>query len=133
MLSLLLQAIEYNLSNLRKWAVSAASEKAHILVVGELFLCGYNIRPDDREEASVMLEEAMSMIQPIALENRIALLVPYAEKVRDSDQMFDSMLLVDKEGNLLTNYRKCQLWGTDERSVWKYPYTDSPDEVRNNE
>jgi predicted amidohydrolase len=100
------------------------------LAVGELFLCGYNIRPDDREEASVMLEEAMSMIQPIAIENQIALLVPYAEKVEDSDQMFDSMLLVDKEGNLLRNYRKCQLWGSDERTVWKYPYTDTPDEVR---
>jgi predicted amidohydrolase len=127
---LFLHAIEYNLSNLEKWAASAASEKAHILVVAELFLCGYNIRPEDRESASVYVEEAVSMVTPIAIEKKIALIVPYAERVEGSDQMFDSMILVDKEGNLLKNYRKCQLWGSDERTVWKYPYTDSPDDVR---
>jgi len=128
--SSLLQAIEYNLTNLKKWAVSAASEKAHILAVGELFLCGYNIRPQDREDASVKLEEVVAIVMPIAIDNQIALVVPYAEKVEGSDQMYDSMVLIDKEGNLLKNYRKTHLWGSDERTVWKYPYTDAPDEAR---
>jgi len=108
-LFLLSQAIEYNLGNLKKWAVSAAAEKAQILAVGELFLCGYNIRPQDREEASVKLEEVLEMVAPIAVENHIALVVPYAEKVEGEDQMYDSMVLIDKEGTLLKNYRKCQV------------------------
>jgi predicted amidohydrolase len=124
-----LQAIEYNLSCLQKWAANAATEKAHVLAVAELFLCGYNIRPKDRENASVLQEEILAMVAPIAVENQIALVVPYAEKVEGSELMFDSMVFVDKDGTLLKNYRKCQLWGSDERTVWKYPYTENPDEV----
>ena len=71
------------------------------------------------------------MIQPIAIQNKIALVAPYAEKVEGSELMFDSIVLVDAEGNLLRNYRKCQLWGSDERNVWKYPYSDCPDDLRN--
>lgn len=122
-------AIEYNLANLKRWAASAAAEKAQVLAVAELFLCGYNIRPQDREQASVEIEEIIEMVKPIAIENNLALVVPYAEKVEGSDLMYDSMVFIDKDGNLLKNYRKSQLWGSDERNVWKYPYADNPDEV----
>lgn len=122
-------AIEHNLQNLRTWAESAAAEKAQLLVVAELFLCGYNVRPEDRDEAAVKIEEVLRMVTPIARKNKIALVVPYAERVEGDDKMFDSMVLIDKDGNLIRNYRKTQLWGSDEKTVWRYPYVKDPEEA----
>lgn len=121
------KAIEFNVKSLEEWAKKAASEQAHVLGVGELFLCGYNIRPEDREEAAVTMEEVKALIAPIATANGIALLVPYAEKIAGDSKMFDSMVLVDKDGSVLRNYRKTQLWGHDEKTVWQCPYVDDPE------
>jgi len=121
------KAIEYNLKNLASWAEKASKEKAQLLGVAELFLCGYNIRPNDREAAAVTMEEARDLIVPIAIENNISLLVPYAEKIINDTKMFDSMILVDEKGVVITNYRKTQLWGHDEKTVWQYPYVEDPE------
>lgn len=123
------KAIEFNLVSLKKWAKAASQEEAHILAVGELFLCGYNIRPEDKDEVSVSVDEVIDMISPIARENNIALLVPYAEKVEGDDKLYDSMVLIDREGSLLKNYRKTQLWGSDEKEVWGSPYVENPEEA----
>lgn len=123
------KAIEFNLNNLKQWAIAAKKEKAQILCVGELFLCGYNIRPEDREEAAVKVEEILEMVAPICVENNLALLVPFAECVQGDDKMYDSMVLVDQNGKMLKNYRKTQLWGSDEKTVWRYPYVDNPEEA----
>jgi len=133
------KAIEFNLQSLSKWASKAALEQAHILVVAELFLCGYNIRPQDRKEVAITLEEAIEMISPIAVRNNIALLVPYAESTTstkgDADaanqQLYDSMVLLDKDGTLLKNYRKTQLWGSEEKEAWRCGHVndDSPEDA----
>ena len=126
-------AIEYNIRQLRTWASKCATERCHILIVGELFLCGYNIRPSDKPNVTVTLTDVQELLQPIAIEYNIALLVPYAEKdtneITSLTNMYDSMILIDNDGKTLRNYRKTQLWGNDERSVWQYPYTDNPDEA----
>jgi len=125
------KAIDFNLKSLAKWAEKAAAERAHILAVAELFLCGYNIRPQDREEVAITLEEATGMIAPIALVNDIALLVPYAESTggdATNQKLYDSMLLVDKDGTLLKNYRKTQLWGSEEKEAWRCGHVEDEPE-----
>lgn len=124
-------AIVYNLANLKKWATSAAEHKAQLMAVGELFLSGYNIWPDRIEDSVLTAEEATELIRPICKESNIALIVPYAEgeTVDGERRYYDSMVLVDKEGNLLRNYRKTHLWGDGEKTNWYFGYVDNPEEA----
>ncbi len=122
-------AIDYNLSNLKKWAKAAAEQKAQLLLLPELFLCGYNIMPDDIENVIMTKEEAHERIAPIAKENFMAIVCPYAEKDTTISKPFDSMILVDQEGTLLRNYRKTHLWGDAEKKNWDYGYVDKPEEA----
>ena len=124
-------AIAHNLANLKKWAASAAEHKAQLMAVGELFLSGYNIWPDLIEDSVLTADEATEMIAPICKESNIALIVPYAERatVDGERQYFDSMVLIDKEGNLLRNYRKTLLWGDAEKTNWYSGYVNNPEEA----
>lgn len=129
------KAIDFNVKQLSKWSKSCSVEKAQLLIVGELFLCGYNIRPNDRNEVSMIQSDVEDIIRPIAIENNIALLVPYAEKISSNDsntettKMYDSMILIDKDGNTIHNYQKSQLWGDDEKKHWMAPYVDNPNDA----
>lgn len=37
--------------------------------------------------------------------------------------------MIDDGGKLLKNYRKSQLWGNDEKTVWRYPYVKNPEDA----
>lgn len=123
------QAIDYNLARLQEWAAEAAKHGAQILVLPELFLCGYNILPDDIPNVVRTYQQVHELVAPIATENNIAIVCPYAEKEEESSAHYDSMVMVDKDGTLLRNYRKCHLWGVGEKSNWNFPYVESPEEA----
>ena len=61
----------------------------------------------------------------------MAIVCPYAEKatVEGKTRYYDSMMLFDRDGKRLRNYRKIQLWGDDEKSNWWYPYVDDPEDA----
>lgn len=122
------KAIQCNLRRLEEHAEKAEAEQAQVLAVAELFLCGCNVRQEDKEEAAVALEEVVALIGGgIAFEHNIAMVVPHAEWVEGDDRMFDSMVLVDNTGNLVVNCRKTQLWGGDEKTAWRCPYVEDPE------
>ena len=124
-------AIDYNLCNLRKWAEMVAEQRAQLLLLPELFLCGYNIMPCDVENVVRTADDVFEMVAPIAKSNQLAIVCPYAEvaEVRKETQYFDSMILVDQDGTLLRNYRKTHLWGNDEKTNWWFAYVDNPEEA----
>lgn len=125
------KAIEHNLNNLKEWAASVAKHKAQILLLPELFLCGYNITLADRENVVLSEDEVHKMIAPIAKANNLAIVCPFAEvaEINGEKQYFDAMILVDKDGSLLRNYRKTHLWGNDEKTNWSFGYVDNPEEA----
>ncbi|WP_295898800.1 nitrilase-related carbon-nitrogen hydrolase [uncultured Vibrio sp.] len=120
------EAIDYNLKCLAEWAEKAASYEAHVLVLPELFLCGYNILPDDIPHVVRTKAEVQELVGPIARENKIAIVCPYAEKEADTGDHYDTILTLDKNGEVLRNYRKSHLWGEGEKANWTFSYVDHP-------
>lgn len=125
------EAIEYNFEHLKTWAASAAGYKAQLLALPELFLCGYNVNPSDVPHVVLTQDEVLEMVAPIAQQNQIAIVCPYAEvaTVEVKTHRFDAIVLVDKNGTMLRNYRKTHLWGKDEKTNWWFPYVDNPQEA----
>jgi predicted amidohydrolase len=120
-------AIAYNLANLEKWAALCAGHGAQLLVTPELFLCGYNIYPEDIPNVALTADEAAGMVAPIAKKNNLAIVCPYAEKESVAGApYYDSMVLVDRDGRLLRNYRKTHLWGNGEKANWWFGYVNDP-------
>ncbi len=121
-------AIDHNLANLEKWAQTASGHQAQILLLPELFLCGYNIMNDDVPNVVLRQEEVHDLVSAIAIGNNIAIVCPYAEvaTVDGHRRTFDAMVLVDEEGTLLRNYRKTHLFGDDEKQNWCFGYQEHP-------
>ncbi len=122
-------AIDHNLKCLEEWAGKAAGYQAQILVLPELFLCGYNILPNDIENVVRTEVQVQELVGPIARKNNLAIVCPYAEVDPDTQEHYDSIVMIDKEGGVLRNYRKCHLWGTGEKTNWKFPYVNDPEEA----
>lgn len=122
-------AIDYNLARLKEWAAKAAGYQAQIIVLPELFLCGYNILKDDIPNVVRTPEQVLELVAPIAKENKIAIVCPYAEIDEATQETFDTILLVDKDGEMLRNYRKCHLWGVGEKTNWHFPYCENPEDA----
>ena len=121
------QAIQHNLTNLRERAAKVAKYGAQILVLPELFLCGYNIPLENVKNVVMTQEQVLNKIAPIAIKNNLALVCPYAEV--SEGEYFEAALLVDNQGNKLGNYRKNHLWGPGEKQKWHYPYVKNPEDA----
>jgi predicted amidohydrolase len=125
------KAIKHNLNNLKKWAKMASNHRAQIIVLPELFLSGYNIRLSDRDNVTLTQSQVLKKISPIAKKNKIAIVCPYPEVIETSQEKkyYDSMVLVNKSGKLLKNYRKTHLWGIGEKKNWNFGYVENPEEA----
>ncbi len=103
-----------NLGLMEERAREAASLGAHLLVLPEMFLTGYNL---GRDRVHALAEPAAGpsaqAASAIAQRHGIALLYGYPE--RDGDAIYNAALLIDSEGQRRANYRKAHLFGPDER------------------
>ncbi len=125
------KAIRHNLNNLKKWAKMASEYRAQIIVLPELFLSGYNIHMSDRESVALTQSQVLKKIAPIAKKNEIAIVCPYpeVEKASQEKKYYDAMVMVSKKGKLLKNYRKTHLWGINEKKNWHFGYIKNPEEA----
>lgn len=135
-------AIEANFVILERAAFLATEHQgdhAHILVLPELFLSGYNVQDADKPHVAVTQDsDEIKRVGEIAKKYNIAIVCPYAEVERDArvdedgnkvDNYYDSMVMFNQDGLFIWNYRKTQLWGTDERKHWDFPWVLNDDEI----
>ncbi|RUS68950.1 hypothetical protein EGW08_023291, partial [Elysia chlorotica] len=116
-------AVERNLNVLENAVIKAKNMGAHLISFSELYLTGYTVYKEDIPALAETVDgPSMLRISKIAKDNEIAILCPYPEK--DGDKYYDSMALFDKDGSLLSNYRKAHLWGTEEKKKWISGYLD---------
>ncbi len=108
---------EDNLKLLRKAALSAAEQGAQLLICSEMFLSGYNIGDAVFELAEPVDGPAFQSAAAIAREAGIALLYGYPE--RDEDLVYNSAILIDRNGVNLSNYRKTHLYGPEENRLFQ--------------
>lgn len=116
-----------NIEQLRFAVAEAAALNAQLLIMPELFLLGYNPPKEVcHDYAASRNGDVMKGVAQIAKDKEIALLFPYAER-GDNNDFYDSMVLYDKDGTELLNYRKTHLWGPYERDLYDLGYVGESD------
>jgi len=119
------EAIDASIEILKNGASIAKNNyDAQIISFPELFLSGYAFEEGKAHDICKSIDYVSKKIAPIAKEIGIAIICPYPEKamVNGIESYYDSMIIVDKEGNLLKNYRKTHLWGPEEQKLWSFGY-----------
>ena len=109
--------VDENLAIIRDKAFSAAGQGADLIIFPELFLSGYNIGQTVQELAEPADGPACQQASRIAREANIAILYGYPEKL--DTEVYNSALLIDKNGNPRANYRKAHLFGNYEKSCFQ--------------
>ena len=118
-------AIEASIKILKKGArIAKNNYDAQIISFPELFLSGYAFEEGNPYGVCKSANYILEKIAPIAKEIGIAIICPYPESaiVDENQCYYDSMIVVDKEGRLLKNYRKTHLWGPEEQKLWSFGY-----------
>lgn len=106
-----------NLEFLHRTAREAAEQGAQFLICSEMFLTGYNIGDKVFELAETADGPSMQIAAQIAREENIALLYGYPERLETS--VFNSAILIDRNGSMLANYRKTHLYGQLENRLFQ--------------
>ena len=109
--------VEKNLEILQRAAKSAAEQGARLLICTEMFLTGYNIGDAVYDLAESVDGPASQHAAAIAREADTALLYGYPE--RDGDRVYNSAILIDRNGKTLANYRKTHLYGSEENRLFQ--------------
>ena len=109
--------LDENLEIIQRKAISAAGQGADLIIFPELFLSGYNIGQTVQELAQPADGPACQQAAQIARQANIAMLYGYPE--RFDTEVYNSALLIDRNGNTRANYRKTHLYGSYEKSCFK--------------
>jgi predicted amidohydrolase len=104
-------------------AAQAAAQGAHLLILPEMYLSGYNIGPENALKHAITAE-GLVPAQSIAREHNIALVFGYPERV--GDNVANSAVLIGPDGAILLNYRKSHLFGDLDRAMFKHIGADFP-------
>ncbi|CAA9501843.1 MAG: 5-aminopentanamidase [uncultured Solirubrobacteraceae bacterium] len=107
-----------NLAAIRRAAHEAADGGARLIVFPEAFVTGYNI---GAEMLLALAEPAggehVRALRTIAAEAGIAVLCGLPEL--DGDSVFNSAVLIDRDGEVLLAYRKTHLYGDLDRGAFR--------------
>ena len=96
----------------------ARTADVDLLIFPELFLTGYNIGADRlRALAEPADGESAQAAAAMARANRTALLYGYPERA-DDGRIYNSAILIGRDGVLLANFRKLHLFGAMESAVF---------------
>jgi predicted amidohydrolase len=105
-----------NLATIRRVASRAAAEGAGLVVFPELFVTGYNLGPRLRELAEPLSGPSLEAIGAAAADARIAILTGFCE--REGARLFNSAVLIGRDGSLQAVHRKCHLFGAMEGELF---------------
>lgn len=98
-----------NLAIIRGVAARAAAEGASLVVFPELFTTGYNLGARLRDLAEPLSGPSRDAIGTAAADAGLAILTGFCE--RDGARLFNSAVLVGRDGSVLAVHRKCHLYG----------------------
>lgn len=109
--------IDAGLNRLEHAAKEAASQGSSLLITPECGMTGYDISEEHARRAEFTADGPTSRrIADIAQRHSIAILFGYMEK--SGENRFNSIQLVDENGDTLLHYRKTHLWGDLDRQLF---------------
>lgn len=104
------------IAKIEQMAKASQAAGAHMVVLPELFLPGYN-QPDLLPKLAQTKNGAWeNQISDIAKRSSCAIAFGWAE--RDEDKVFNTASVFDRSGKLVARHRKLQLFGPMERSIF---------------
>ncbi|CAM9298288.1 unnamed protein product [Ectocarpus fasciculatus] len=87
----------------------AATAGLDIVQFPELYLCGYDIQPDETAKYAVSLSGGeIGTLKELAAKHRVAVGIGYAEV--EGGAVYNSCCVLDAAGKVTLNYRKTHLW-----------------------
>jgi 5-aminopentanamidase len=95
---------------------AASAMGAAVVVLPEVWLPGYN-QPGIPMKAMARDSAPMQRLAAAAMANRCALILGYAEAAEGA--VWNSALCIDAKGQVVANYRKVQLYGAREQSLYR--------------
>lgn len=105
--------IRQNLESIRSTAIAAQQLDVDVIVFPELYVTGYNIGDKLIELAQPLDGQICSDLTDIALEFSVSIVCGFPET--DGNQLFNSAVAIDKQGNLVGHHRKVFLFGEAEK------------------
>ena len=108
--------IEASLAVMRQTAAAALAQGAGLVIFPEMFLTGYNVGEAVFKLAEPVAGPSSQKAAAIARKAGVALLYGYPE--RSGDAVYNSALLLDRNGRPLANYRKAHLYGGEEKKLF---------------
>lgn len=119
-----------NMTRLERAVRLAKFYKVQLLSFPELYVPGYTLSPEMAKKVAEYKDgPSIRKGCEIALKYNMAILLPYAEKVDQTDgnkKYFDSIAVISEKGKLLNSYRKTHLYGQQERDNWSFGRSDYP-------
>ena len=102
--------LKSTLSKVCEWIEKAAAEGADVVLFPELILsAGYALGERYRKVAEMVPGPSIEAVARKAGENKIYVIVGLAEKSAN-DVLYDSAVLIDRQGKILGTYRKSHLY-----------------------
>lgn len=105
-----------NLARLREVSRVAALAGADILIAPELFLTRYNVGAETHRLAEPLDGPSIGEARAVARETGCAIVLGYPEAALG--RVYNSAALIGGDGEILSNYRKINLFGDVERSLF---------------
>src|ERR671918_497721 len=105
-----------NLAIIRRVAAHAAAEGASLVVFPELFTTGYNLGSRLRDLAEPLPGPSLDAVGATAADAGLAILTGFCE--RDGARLFNSAVLVGRNGSMRAVHRKCHLYGAMEGELF---------------
>jgi len=118
-----------NMKVLEEAVKQAKKFDVQLLSFPELFIPGYTLSPEEAREVSEYKDgPSITAACTFAKEYKMALIVPYAEKVDETNgtNYYDAIAVISEKGELLNSYRKTHLYGQQERDNWCFGTSDYP-------
>lgn len=108
--------IQQNLHTVAVKAKAAGLLDVDVLVFPELFVTGYNIGDETLTLAQSLDGEAIKQLQQIAQENAVAIVIGFPERVEQ--QVFNSAVAINSQGEIVGHHRKVFLFGDKEKALF---------------
>ncbi|WP_309387146.1 nitrilase-related carbon-nitrogen hydrolase [Cerasicoccus frondis] len=122
-------ATEQNLARLELAVEKAKHYHAQAVSFPELYLQGYTHNPETAHATAETCDgPSITRIREIAKKHKIGVIVSYGERVDREDRAYyyDSIAVIDEHGALLDSYKKCHLYGQQERDNWDIGDSEYP-------
>jgi len=108
--------VKENLTVMSQQAHLAADKGCALIVFPEMWLTGYNIKDEIITLSEPMDGMSFAEATKIAIKYSIALVYGYPEA--SGGKVYNSVMFIDSDGNMIQNYRKIHLFGPEEKKYF---------------